>query len=88
MGDYSQYAVDCQMQHNVGDYGDYDGQQQRMSLIRAWTCHNSSKRNVERICNRHDKLNKSGSAARGEQRQQETDSQERVKQIKQIIDYL
>ena len=65
MRQHAQDSIDRQMQQEISDYRDDDRHHQRVALIGARAGNDSSKRKVERIRHRHDKLNETRGAARG-----------------------
>ena len=88
MSQQSQQSIDRQVQQNIGDDRDDDRKHQRMSVLSSRTGDNSSERSVKRIRDRDDELNKPGATARRQQRQQKPQSEQRVDQKENVIDYL
>ena len=88
MRQHSQQSVDREMQQDVSDYRDDDRQQQSMSIFGAGNVNYASKRSVERIRHRHNKLNEAGAAVRRHQGKQKPHSQQRVDHVEDVINDL
>ena len=85
---HPQQSVYCQVQNHVSNDCNDNRQQQLVGLVCVGDVYDASKRSIKRIGDRDNKLNKTSSAPRCQQRQQETHAEQRVQQIENVIDDL
>jgi hypothetical protein len=88
MREHSQQALNQQVRQRIRDYGYNDRKQQRMSAVGSWARYDPAERSVKRIADGYDELNEPGAASRGQQREQESHSEQRIDYQENVIDNL
>src|SRR4030095_4238070 len=85
MSKYSQKPIDGQMHQQVNDNRNYQRQHQSVTAIGTGTRDDPAKRTIEWIAYRHDESYEPGAAARCQQSQKESQSQQGVEHKEKIV---